>query len=313
MAPGEPETNLTTQKVQQRETIGAVALGALLAWGVYVLGLVPWAWEVFQGFEDGTTRLVVAMAAIASGVFAVANLGTLARLFRPLVRKITNFFTPVLPEAVLAARIAELRAQHATLAKSCQELTFARERMDLEVARLSREHDEVLRLAREGAGTDDATLGRRLNRVQETLDLARTRQEEARASEELLVDARELCDMCVHRLQSALERYRATAELARTGLRAALGDGGEAQRTAEGLALAELNAVDLRMANLEGSRNDRKLGDRLAALRIAEVRQEAGVRVESGAGATPQARTDVEAEAEVPRGRAQHRGRGQRS
>ncbi|MBI5517289.1 MAG: hypothetical protein HY909_26185 [Deltaproteobacteria bacterium] len=304
MASGEPETNLTTTAVAKRETAGAVALGALVAWGVYITGLLPWAWDAVLGIEDNTTRIAVAMAAIASGVFAVANVGSLVKLLRPLSRRLTNFFTPVLPEAVLAARIAELRAQHETIAQSCKELTFARERLDLEVARLTREQEAVLSYARDNShSADDALLGRRLNRAQEALQLATTRQEEARASEELLVDARELCDMCVQRLQSALERYRSTTELAKTGLRAALGDSGEAQRTAERLAMDELNQVDLRMANLEDSRHDRKLGDRLAALRIAEVRKATGVRVDAGE-AEP---AEVEAEAEAQHGERRRR------
>ncbi len=304
MGSSKPGSENTYDIIRHRERIGTAAIGVTLAWLVYMLGLVPWAVGLLDLIESDAWRVATAAGAIGVVIFALTNLGALWRFARPAVRRVINYFTPVMAIDVTAERLKQLYGKLASLDKRVQEVASTRALHELETAKLAREQKEILRQASEldGAGADEV-LGRKLNRTEEALERREAMLEEVRANEEMLVDAKEICELCIQRLQASTERYKSTLEVSRTvtDVRSITGDpvdAEESQRIAEDACMKELTEVDLMMLNLETALVDRKLGDRVAALRIAELRQRpeggSGVRVEAREGDESQRRPEAE-------------------
>ncbi len=282
----------TAEIIRTRERIGTGVLAFMAAWTVYVFGLGPLALELFESIESETWRVVAAMAAVAVGVLTVANFRALWAMVWPTARKVINYATPVLPEAVTLERIKQIQEKLHAVERKLGDVGALRMNHEAVVAQFTREEQAILTEAQNPrSGLDDATLGRKLNRAQEALRLRQEQLDAVRADEEVLLDAREVCDLCVQRLGAALERYRSSIEIAKTvtGVRALVGAAGQsdsdALAQAEQACMGELAEVDALMANLDSALYDRKLGDRVAALHIAELRQgsKAGtnVRVET--------------------------------
>lgn len=282
----------TAEIVRTRERIGTGVLAFMAAWTVYIFGLVPLALELFESIDSELWKIVAAMAAVAVGVLTVANFRALWAMVWPTARKVINYATPVLPEAVTLERIKQLQEKLHAVEKKLGDVGALRMNHEAVVAQFTREEQAILAEAKNPkSGLDDATLGRKLNRAQEALRLRQEQLDAVRADEEALLDAREVCDLCVQRLGAALERYRSSVEIAKTvtGVRAVVGAEGQsdadALTQAEQACMSELAEVDALMANLDSALYDRKLGDRVAALHIAELRQglkgSTNVRVEA--------------------------------
>lgn len=274
------KTGLTTTSaaIRARMRYGAGAILLFLAWLVYMLGLVPLGLSLLDLIESDLLRIVAVVGVIGAVIFAMMNLRALARLFFVPMRRLVNYVTPVLALDVAAERQKQIRERLATIQKRIAAVTTLRINQENEVARLAREEEMILHEARNPKSRlDDETLGRRLNHAQETKKLREEQLREVRATEDMLVDAREVCDLCAHRIDIAMERYRYAVEIAKTfhdvGSIAGAPVKSEATEKAEAACISELDEVDLVVANLDSALYDRKLGDDAAALRIAEMRK----------------------------------------
>jgi hypothetical protein len=295
MEPGRTSITTTSAAIRARMRFGVATLALVLLWLVYMLGLLPFGMSLIEGIESDALRIGTVIGVIGAAVFALMNLRAVGRLLHRPARRVVNYFTPVLALDVAAERLKQIRKRIATVEKRVGDVAALRVGQENEVARLEREEQAVLREAQNPRSMlDDATLGRRLNHAQEALRLRRDQLDEVRATEDMLVDAREVCDLCDHRVQIAIERYRYAVEIARTfqDVGSIAGAEGPSDTTdkAEGQCLSELDEVDLLLANLDSALYDRKLGDRAAALRIAEMRQQL-----RGAPPAPPARVELPA------------------
>lgn len=280
MATPSPAANSTARIISLRERVGVGVLAFVSAWIVYMVGLLPWLFEVFTSVESEVVKLGIAMATVASVVLVGANAQAVWALAWPPIRRLINKVTPVLPIDVTAERIKQISSKLVAVDKKCHDVAMLRMQSESAVTQLQAEVDATLREAgNPKSSVDEATLGRRLNRAQETLRLRQEQLEVVRADEDALLDAREVCDLCVQRLQASLERYKSTVEIARTvtGVRALVGGAPEgdsdSMQKAEAACMNELAEVDALMTNLDTALYDRKLGDRVAALQVAELRQ----------------------------------------
>lgn len=295
MDPSQTSIATTSSSVRLRTRVGSSVLVVLLLWLVYMLGLVPWVFDLIIGIESDLWRILTAMGVIGAVVLSLMNLRAFGALLRKPVRKVINYVTPVLALDVAAERLKQVRSRLTVIEKRIDDVAALRVGQENEVERLTREEQAVLREAADPRSKlDDATLGRRLNRSQEALALRREQLDDVRATEEMLIDAREVCDLCAARVQAAMERYRYAVEIARTildvGSIAGATRAGDATEEAEQACLSELDEVDLLLANLDSALYDRKLGDRAAALRISEMRMQLRGR---GAAASTNVRVDT--------------------
>jgi hypothetical protein len=320
MEPSSTGVTTTTRAIRARMRFGVATLSLLFLWLVYMLGLVPFGLSLIDAIESDLWRIVTVVGLIGVTLFALMNLRAVGRLFFKPARRLINYVTPVLALDVAAERLEQIRKRLATIEKRVGDVTALRVAQENEVARLSREEQAVLREAENPRSVlDDATLGRRLNHAQETQKLRAEQLEDVRATEDMLVDAREVCDLCAHRVQIAMERYRYAVEIARTfqdvGSIAGAVTTDDTTEKAEVQCLAELDEVDLVVANLDSALYDRKLGDRAAALRVSEMRKQlrgadepspkGKVRVDAGDAPAQ----DEELEAEVAQEEPARRGR----
>jgi len=106
-------------------------------------------------------------AAVAVGVLAVANFRTLWAMMWPTARKVINYATPVLPEAVTLERIKQIQEKLNAVERKIADVGFLRMNHEAVVAQFTREEQAILAEAQNPrSGLDDATLGRKLNRAQ---------------------------------------------------------------------------------------------------------------------------------------------------
>lgn len=313
-----PGAGTTAGVVRLRERVGVGALALLGAWLAYVTGVVGRLFELFDAIESELWRVAVAASLVAGGALAAAHARSLGAAAWPLVRRLIDRATPVLPESVTRERLGEVEARLAAVERKVADVAALRAGREAAVADAEREEEALLREARDPASpVDEATLGRRINRAGESLRLRREQLDEVRADEEALLDARGVCDLCAQRLRASLERYRSAVAVARTvtGLRALVGAPREADEASLALAerqcMAALGEVDALMANLDVALYERKLDDRVAALRVAELRQAAvttAVRVDAREGRATGAATQAEARARGAAGDVRRRG-----
>lgn len=278
MEPSKAGLTTTSSAIRTRLRLGGGALVVLFFWLVYMLGLVPFGLGLIDGIESDFWRITTVIGVIGGLVFALMNLRALGRLFFAPARKLINYVTPVLALDVAAERRKQVGERLATIEKRIAGVATLRINQENEVARLAREEELVLHEAKNPLSRlDDETLGRRLNHAQETRRLREEQLAEVRATEDMLIDAREVCDLSAHRIEIAMERYRYAVEIARTfhdvGSIAGAPVTSEATEKAEDACIAELDEVDLVVANLDSALYDRKLGDDAAALRVREMRK----------------------------------------